>query len=221
MKSRMMSVKIISILLVISLLPLGFAGCGTAFEDLFIGILVEWANAQGVNPTTPGGAVNLAKRTASGSTGDEEADSAIGLIKTIHAVQVGDRLMDEGREERDAAKMDEAIERRPKDWTYRTSRAALAFEQGDYTTAHRQSQEAFTLAVNRGNSKAEKLRYCTQTINELESGNIVPNSMAQGIRDEYYELLENTYGRRYLLTGNEHDNEMRKHYIRAQGNWER
>ncbi|MFC2040331.1 hypothetical protein ACFLTW_04075 [Chloroflexota bacterium] len=217
MKSRMISTKTILCFLILSLLSLGSTGCGTQYEDLVIGILVEWSDAHGVNPTTPSGAVNLAKRTASGSTGDEEADAAMGLVKTIHDVQVGDRLMDEGREQRDATKMDEAIERRPNDWTYRTSRAALAFEKDDFRTADDQSSEAFNLAYNRGNSKAEKLRYCTRTIDEMESSNINPSAMSPAVRKEYYDLLSTTYGRRWILTENEHDNEMRKHYIHLRG----
>ncbi|MFC1961880.1 tetratricopeptide repeat protein [Chloroflexota bacterium] len=224
MKNRMLSIKIVPLFLILSLLPLGPISCGTAYEDLVIGILVEWSDAHGVNPTTPGGAVNLAKRTASGSTGDEEADAAIGLVKTIHDVQVGDRLMDEGEKLRtegkpkEAAKrMDEAIEKRPDDWSYRISRGALALEEGDTETSQRQHGEAVRRLGTQMVTPAmyddedhlrglkhpnpnEEVRYYTQVIDKLESGRINPKDMDDELRTWYYTQLSAAYAGRAEAT---------------------
>ncbi|MFC1917637.1 hypothetical protein ACFLXH_03190 [Chloroflexota bacterium] len=244
MKNRMLSVKFISILLVISLLPIGFAGCGTSFEDLVIGILVEWADAHDVNPTTPSGAANLAKRAASGSTGDEEADAAMGLFKTVHDVQVGDGLMKEGEKLQaegkpvEAAKrMDEAIQKRPEDWTYRVSRANLRFEQGkenardDFwagqkAAGHREVQvwdeeEQENYTTTEITNPTEEVAFYTQYINEMESGNLKPGEMSGSVREQYYETLRSAYLWRSLIDTDtstytkeqaDYDRKMAEHY---------
>lgn len=224
MKSRMLSIKIVSLFLILSLLSLGSTGCGTAYEDLIIGILVEWADAHDINPSDVGGAANLAKRAASGSTGDEEADAAIGLVKTIHDVQVGDRLMDEGerlraegKPEAAAKKMDEAIEKRPDDFSYRILRGALALEVGDTRSSQKQHGEAVrrlgtqmvTPAMWRDQEHLrgiqhpnphEEIRYYTQVIDKLESGKIKPINMDDELRIWYYTQLSAAYAGRAEAT---------------------
>ena len=215
MKSRMLSTKIIPLFLILSLLSLGSISCGTAYEDLVIGILVEWADAHDINPSDVGGATNLAKRAASGSTGDEEADAAIGLVETIRDVQVGDRLLGEGEKLQtegkpvEAAKrMDEAIARRPDDWSYRITRATLAFQSDDgkKVNSHwfkgarilgtnplsiKHSGESFE--ENTHPNPSQEMNFYTQTIDEWESDKINVSEMSRQTKVIYYEHLHRAY----------------------------
>lgn len=99
------------------------AGCEEGDEAFVRDFLLDWATN---NPgSTLGGLLGV---------GDgNEVTAALGALSTIDNVNKADALMDEGRDKGDPAKMDEAIKLRPGDWTYRTSRAVLALDQGDLT----------------------------------------------------------------------------------------
>jgi hypothetical protein len=103
------------------------AGCEEGDEAFVRDFMADWAlNNPG---STLGGLVGV---------GDgNEVTAALGALSTIDNVNKADALMDEGREARDnrnldgaVTKMDEAIKLRPRDWTYRTSRAVLALDRG-------------------------------------------------------------------------------------------
>ena len=204
--------KIVPFCLLLTLLPLGAAGCGTEFEDLALELLTEWADTHDVNPTTPGGAANLAKRAASGSTGNEEADAAIGLAKTARDIQAADKLMEKGRSDRDGEAMDAAIALRPKDWSYRVSRGALAFEEDDVGTAHKQFEQGQKIVDSYDISRQEKIRYQTEKIDALETSRISPTDMPTHRRVFYYGELSKAYMSRHGLTGDMRDYEMYQHY---------
>lgn len=204
--------KTVPVCLILTLLPLGAAGCGTEFEDLAMELLGEWADTHDVNPTTPSGAVNLAKRAASGSTGNEEADAAIGLAKTAQDIQAADKLMEDGRQKRDGEAMDAAIALRPKDWSYRVSRGALAFEEDDVGTAHKQFEEGQKIVDSYEISRQEKIRYQTSKIDALESSSISAVDMPPHRRLFYYGELVKAYRSRAGLTGSDYDEEMSHHY---------
>ncbi|MFC1874123.1 tetratricopeptide repeat protein [Chloroflexota bacterium] len=229
MKKRAM-LKVISILLVLVLLLPGVTGCGTEWEGLILELLEEWSDAHDINPSTVDGAVNLAQRTASGSTGDEEADAAIGVVKTIKDIREGDSLMAEGKQFREdgdldlaANKMDDAIEKRPNDWTYRVSRASVAFQDGDAKTARQQMAKVHNLRPNNyfdedGKliSVDEHIRYYNNIIDELESGTLNPASMEEDVKRQYYRELRDAYQTRMGLWLDRdriaHDNERYEYY---------
>ena len=238
------SLKLISVLLIISLVLTGSIGCGTEFENLALELLEEWSDAHDVNPSTVGGAANLAKRAASGSTGNEEADAAIGLVKTVQSIQAGDKLMEEGKElrtkgklEESAKKKDEADDKRPDDWTYRVSRSALSFEQGDSSQAindfragqasagHQPEvywdEEGDVRSKIKHVNPGEEVRFYTQYIDEIESSKLDPSKMDRQTKYDYYSTLGSAYFWRYM-TGTEtdaytneqrdYDRDMWKHY---------
>lgn len=231
------------LVLMLTLLPLGAAGCGTNLESLLLEILEEWADEHDINPTTPGGAANLAKRAASGSTGDEQADAAIGLGKMVSDIREGDIWMDKGKELRAsgnltgaADSMDAAIETRPNDWSYRVSRAALYYQNPEGspgTLGYAHMQQAWGAAGYRAEwndelehneyviapeyNKTDVIRFHTQTIDELESSAINVAGMPAQTAIYYYAELAEAYERRAELTGSEQDAEMAEQYRERTG----
>jgi hypothetical protein len=220
---RKILLKSLPILLILALISTSSIGCGTGFESLALELLEEWADAHDVNPSTAGGAVNLAKRAASGSTGDEDADAAIGLVQTVRDIQEGDKLMDEGRELRTKGKpdeaeqkMDEAIKKRPDDWTYRISRSVLSFEQDDFyggrgdfsagqaAAGHQpvsvwdKEDEEYRTTVEHRNPE-EEMRFYTQYIDEAESSTVDTGKMSRRAKEEYYSTLASAYSWRWLV----------------------
>jgi len=219
MKNFSMRYFSVIIILPILLFSLGLTGCGTDFEGLVLGILEEWADEHDINPSTPGGAWNLATRTASGSTGDEEADAALSITQTISDIYEGDKLLEEGEKlrsegktEEAAEKIDAAIEKRPDDLTYRISRGTLAIQVGDTETAMSQHGEAVrrlgtetiipTSTMDRHLPEVEhprpheEFRYYTQVIDTLESSELNPYQMNDETKRWYYTQLSAAYAGR-------------------------
>ena len=242
MRFRTKFLRYLCILLFLILIPFGTSGCGTNFESLALELLEEWADIHNVNPTSVGGAVNLAKRSASETTGNEEADAALGIVKTIQDVREGDAFMEEGDKLRSqgnldgaAEKMDAAIEKRPNDWSYRVSRIALGFEQNDNESYIEHENKARnnnniplmmfstpsqTREKNKHENPAQEDRYFTCLIDELESGRLIVGDMHLRTKLDYYRQLEYAYTGRYEAKrvreyppeALQHDFEMAKHY---------
>jgi len=74
---------------------------------------------------------------------DEEAEAVAGAWDIIDTAYETDKLMEEGRQKEDPAKMNEAIARRPAAWTYRVSRSALALQLGDVGTCNSSRSSAY------------------------------------------------------------------------------
>jgi hypothetical protein len=79
-------------------------------------------------------AVEIAKEKAGVGTGDPYVEAAVEGYDAVKGIKEADELMDEARQKQDAKKMDEALERRPRDWSYQLSRGDLALERGDLAT---------------------------------------------------------------------------------------
>ena len=187
-------------------------------EEIGWKLLETWLDYHEVNPKTPGGAVALARRAASGSTSDEDADAVMGAIKQFNSINEGDKLMAEGQQLRAQGKlteaadaMDDAIAERPQDWTYRVSRASLAFQNGDTKIADRELNLA-DKTVQSGGSEKEEVRYHTQIIDELETSEFDVARMAQDTKVVYFRQLKYAYQNRGFLTENEADRATGLHY---------
>jgi len=103
----------------------------------------EWMEEHNLRVTDDQGEFDLGRAIGAGinylvSERDPEVEAALGAYTVIDNINRSDKLMEEGRQNRDAEKMDQAIQNRPGDWTYRTSRGALAIEHGDVETAQQQ-----------------------------------------------------------------------------------
>jgi hypothetical protein len=101
--------------------------------------------------------------------------------------------------------MDQAIQRRPGDWTYRVSRAALALEQGDWTAYEQQAASAVQIAAERD---IDPLWYTNQNIRDLEP--VHDKLAASGWPDKAQCIKLNQelaihYRQRHALTGSAAD----------------
>jgi hypothetical protein len=136
------------------------AGCEEGDEAFVRDFLIDWALD---NPaSTMGGFFGVGE--------GNEVTAAVGALETIDNVNKADALMDEGRDKRDTAKMDEAIKLRPRDWTYRTSRAVLALDQGNASGYDADVQAAQELSPDRlvgGRTVSGSEREVRQRYNEL------------------------------------------------------
>jgi hypothetical protein len=136
------------------------AGCAEGDVAFVRDFLLDWAAN---NPgSTLGGLIGVGE--------GNEVTAALGALSTIDKVNKADALMDDGRKNRDAKKMDEAIELRPKDWTYRTSRAVVALDLGSLSGYDANVKAAQELSLNRqigGRTVSGSDREVRQRYNEL------------------------------------------------------
>ena len=186
---------------IMALLP---SGCSPEGRELAISFLREWAVEKDIDPGTTTGKLNIAMRVMGGSTGDEAADAAIDGGRVIKNLVDADKLMDEGRESGDIGKVDEAIEMRPGDWTYRVSKSNIFLRQGDRDSWGKEFMKALEIA-EKDNNKNTEIRFYEQYIDELEQMRI--DLEWNGYKDNnhkfhIYDLLGWTYLMQYELTGN-------------------
>ncbi len=152
------------VILLVALLP---TGCNPEGRELAMSFLREWAAEKNIDPGTPGGMFNIGIRAMGGSTGDEGADAVIDAGMVIKNLVDADNLMDAGRESSDISLMDQAINMRPDDWTYRVSKSNLLLKQGDLDVWSEESNKTWEI-VEKDNNKKTKLRFYNQTIDEVE-----------------------------------------------------
>ena len=185
-------------------------GCTVSDKQLLVVLVEEWARSKNMNPTNEDGSLNPigagnallsgAKNALGWSSGDDEIDAVLNAKRVLDNLAKADKLVNEGRKEGDASKIDEAIKLRPDDWSYRSARVALALQAGDLATAKRQ------LAVVKGipkGTKREQLLYADTVIDDLKSS-IAPIVKGDQCRETYNELA-NQYEARAALTGSERD----------------
>jgi hypothetical protein len=164
----------------------------------------EWVRSKRMHPIDQDGsfdwegAWNLGTRLATGSTGDAEVDAVLDAYEVIDTMHRADKLMTEGSRERDAATMDEAINMRPGDWTYRVSRAGLALEQGDIGLYQAQFD-----AARAGSLGRDPQWFIDQSIGEFQQ--VETRLMAGGFTSneqcrELYGNLADLYSQRANLT---------------------
>jgi hypothetical protein len=206
-------------------LLLCLAGCGTPEDRAMVKDFIEdWVRSKKMHPINEDGGIsfegiwNLGTRVVTGSVGDEETDAVLDAYEVIDNIHKADKMMDEGREERDASKMDQAIKMRPGDWTYRYSRAGLALEQGDL--AQYNAQVAAAAEASQGK---DPLWVANQHIGELEK---VEDRLALGgftSADQcrqLYGALYQQYNQRADLTNSSADRDQANDVLVLQGTCE-
>jgi hypothetical protein len=114
-------------------------GCEEGDEAFVRDFMVDWAF------NNPGSTLTGALGVGEGN----EVTAALDALKTIDNVNKADALMEEGRDQGSIEKMDEAINLRPADWTYRTSRAVLALDRGSLGRYDADVQAARELSPDR------------------------------------------------------------------------
>jgi hypothetical protein len=140
-------------------------------REMVRSFIEEWARSKEMHPINEDGSISLqglfnaGSRFVTGRTGDDEADAVLDAYEVIKNLNEADKLMDKGRQQRDAAAMDQAIQRRPEDWTYRVSRAALALEQWDWEGYIQHATAANQTVGERG---IDMVWFTNQNIRDLE-----------------------------------------------------
>jgi hypothetical protein len=171
-------------LLIVVAVGLLATGCQGEDSQLLVDLAVEWAkeNAQSV-----------LWDAVWGTTGDGALDAILGSKKVIDDITKGDALMAEGRANGDFVAMEQAIELRPGDYTYRVSYSAALLGAGDTEEARYQLQWGAAAVAG---SHDHIRRFSEQGVQELEA--LGPELVAKGFAsqsqcEEYYFQLEYHY----------------------------
>jgi hypothetical protein len=147
--------RILVLVLLLVLMPI-MTSCGTGDAQLLIDLALSWAAEN---------AVSIAAYTAFGTSGNDEVDAVMDAKGVIDNINAADRLMEEGRQEGDLSKMEQAIEKRPGDYTYRVSYATALLKNGHASEAEAQFQAADEAVLDYGGDHAQT--YAIQSIDEL------------------------------------------------------
>lgn len=168
-----MKAAILRALITVMIVAVSFLESCTPEDKAFVQSLAqEWMTEHNVNPTNEdgginaGGIINIGAQLLGVRNRDPEVEAVMNAYTVIDNINRSDQLMEEARRGRDAEKMNQAINNRPGDWTYRTARGALALEHGDVDTAQQQFAAADAI-VHQGN--INPTWYANQGISELQS----------------------------------------------------
>jgi Flp pilus assembly protein TadD len=192
------------VLLAVLALMLLLTGCEAADRQLIIDLALSWAAEN---------AVDIGRYTLFGRSGDAEVDAVMGARDVINNVTAADQLMEEGREENDLDKMEQAIEKRPGDYTYRVSYGTALLQAGDTAAAETQFTAANYAVEDYGGEHAQS--YAVQGIDEL--GALRPGFEENGFADgqqcrAYYRQLAHFYRVRHAGTGQAYFREQAERY---------
>ncbi|NLG29224.1 MAG: hypothetical protein GX557_15040 [Chloroflexi bacterium] len=147
------------LMIVLAAFVLLLSGCEIDYEEIrqiVIDIAMDWAKQH---------ALEVAKHTFTGSSGDAEVDAVLGARDMIQNLNAADELMEQGRSEGDLDKMAKAVEMRPGDYTYRTSYASALLKNGDTDMAQQEFVDADEAV--RGYSSDHAQAYADHGIDEL------------------------------------------------------
>jgi hypothetical protein len=173
MKQRMIVIALIALMLFMT-------GCSADDQQILIDIAISWAAEH---------ASEIAAYGVFGTTGSDEVDAVLDARSVINNINAADQLMEEGRKEGDLSKMEEAIEKRPGDYTYRTSYAAALLQNGDAAEAEAQFAAADEALLDYSSDHAQT--YAIQGIDEL--GMLQPGFEKNGFTSK--EQCQTYYGR--------------------------
>ncbi len=193
----------LGLLLVVVGLQIGCEDWTPEDRDMVRSFAEDWLRSRDMHPLNADGSinwaatVNIGRRAATGHSGDPEVDAVLDAYDVLSNIHQADQLMEQGMEQGDAALMDQAIQRRPGDWTYRTSRAALALISGDETTYEAQQAQAEQIVAQ---NNMDPVWYHQQSIQALAgvAGEIESASQCQAILTR----MSLHYADLFDLTGN-------------------
>jgi hypothetical protein len=158
-----MRIRLITRLLLICLLASILTACLPGDTQMLAGVFDEWARAKGLNPKNEKGQIdpvdaliagyNVGRRAVTGSTGDPDADAALGVVEVIYPITQLDQQTDQAIDQGDPSKIEAAIKDRPDDYHYQNALAVLQLSKGDQSTAN-SSYRAADQAWLRANPKS-------------------------------------------------------------------
>lgn len=173
-------------------------GCSAVDEAMLNDFVMSWVVDNGDK---------VIRHSLLGSSGDPTVDAVLDAKSVLDGIENADKLMDDGRKNRNPALMDEAIELRPTDISYRAARSALALEQGDME-GYKKHNEAAAQIIAGGNVNG--VWALDQHIAEYEGvedrlyNNAIGFTSNAQCRELYVGLSE-LYNQRADMTGNGDD----------------
>ena len=187
----------ILLLFLLALLAAGLTACNESDSDLILLVIFGWADSEGFyNPLEESfnvGALGatLAEETWGEITNSEEAVALDGL-DVIEKIEQADQLAEAAMQVGSLTGINQAIDLRPRDWTYREDALAIASRTNAIGYAEEAMQSADALvrdAINRGGEcvalRANQLRHRIESLGEqMQDAN--PDSAG-------FSLLEATY----------------------------
>ena len=197
MRKRIIALVMVTVMLLVS-------GCEAEARQLIIDLALSWAAEN---------AVSIGAYTLFGRSGNAEVDAVMGARDVINNINEADRLMEEGRQENDLPKMEEAIKRRPGDYTYRVSYGAALLQAGRTGEAEAQFTAVNYAVEDYGGDHWQ--RYAIEGIDEL--GALRPGFEEKGFVDvqqctAYNRQMGHFYRVRHAGTGQAFFRERAEHY---------
>lgn len=125
--------KPILLLLLVSVLLLGSAACTAEAKELAMAWFEDWVEENGTSMIAVG-----ARWLLGTPTGSEDVDAAIDAGRAIRDIKEADELVEEGQKAQRAGdfdtaeeKIQQAVKKRPNDWTYKLALSMVLRESGD------------------------------------------------------------------------------------------
>ncbi len=197
------------LLLLLLLLPLLSACQDTEMLDFLVELAVEWAQEKGILTAENNvdwvqvGSYQL-QRAWSGTTGDNELDAALEAGPVVHNFHQADKLSEQGLEEGDVSKIDQAITLRPDDWSYYDKKAAVLLKQGNVQEAERSLEESEWLVDDRIKNGGDCKMLRLNLYRNREQA-VVSQMTAGEMNEGLLNLLEETQTEIYYLENNHAD----------------
>lgn len=183
-------------------LTLFMTGCSGEDANLIIDLALSWAAEH---------AGEIAAYGLLGTSGNAEVDAVMDAKSVVDNINAADQLMEEGRAEGDLSKMEEAIQKRPGDYTYRTSYAAALLQNGYASEAEAQFAAADEAVANYGGDHSQE--YAIQGIEELSASGLEEKGFDSKEQCEaYYGRMAYFYEIR-MTTGEGYFEQQRDRYL--------
>ena len=126
--------------------------CAPDDTQVIVALFEEWAREKGFNPRDEEGNIDpweaiktvgkVASGIVTGSTGDEEADAAVGILSVVYPIKGFDQQVDKGIDSGDAESIAEAIRARPHDYHYANALGVVRLANGSEDGAEQSFADA-------------------------------------------------------------------------------
>jgi len=184
------------LLILILLFPILLTGCSAADEEMLNAFVLDYIVSN---------ADKVAARALFGGSGDDWVNGVFDIKEIMDKLQKADKLMDEGLQENDPAKMDEAIKLRPDDWSYRTTRGAFALGNGAVDTFKEHYDHANGLFKDDDTGKLPYLNDAIDQFEDLEDRTYLSPDGPRTDCSTLYTTLSQLYSDRAEMTGSDTD----------------
>lgn len=217
--------KALLVLALVVAFPVVLGACEASDRALVDEFIEEWARSKNMHPIDEEGGVdvvglgNLVTAALTGRSGDDTVDAILGALGVIENLKQAEEHMtsgtgylDSGQPSQAAEELDKAIELRPDDWTYRSSRSVAALEQGDLDGFNDQLEEADRARAVTGASESD---FLDGAIDDLEDAEDRIGSRGYANGDQcraLYNGLADLYRRRATVNASGEDATMADGY---------